>query len=429
MPKRSLPKPRIFISHSAKGAAGAILDKLTKSLASKFEVFVDKKRLIAGQEWRDELFTWMQRAHGAVILFSSEALTSDWVRTEASVLASRQALDHAGFTLIPVLLDPVSRADLERKEFSPMRLSSLQVVRSNNPTEISKRVRAGLQRLIKSPLAEPPMEKLARNVADVLRPMDERDLLNAALAMDLDVSGWSDSSEYPLLLANEMLEQGLASASKAVRQLDDFLGPDKTARLIEMVAPMWVNRHTASVIPQIATRERVRKFWVNGGEYPEFTAHHFVRRACCRTPNSAWPVLIVPPTSGEDEVAHYKRVISESLKVSVLRKEDMSDKEMKGVLINRDKAREPVFVAFFPPGPTPEVIAALGDEFETVTFFILTGATAESETFPVGVELLEPKLQPGEENAAYYDYLTARSYINQGADAWRSFDAVLRKNL
>ena len=417
MPKNSFPKPRIFISHSAHGADEAILDTLEKSLSPKFNVFVDKQRLIAGQKWRDELFTAMQRSHGAIILFNTPALKSEWVRTEASILASQQTLDQTNsFPLIPVLLNPVTRKDLEAKEFAPMRLSTLQLVRAKTPAAIVKQVQAGLKHLLQPFLPETPLEKLARSLALILRPLEERDLLNAAIAMKLDVSGWANGSEYPVLLANELLEQGLSSKTMAaLRRIDDFLGPDATGKVIEMIAPAWVNRHAASLISQIATKAAARKLWVNGGEYPEFTARHFVMRACCRTPTSSWPVLpAVAFSSGENEVAHYKHVIELSIKTNVLKKEDASNLEIETVLDNRNKAREPVFVFFSPPGPPPEVIAQLSTIFPTLTFFSLIGA-GDSLSLPVGVELLEPKLRIDEERLAHSNYLTARSYINQGA--------------
>jgi len=416
--KHSQPKPRIFISHSAhEKAAEAILDNLTDSLAATFDVFCDKKRLIAGQEWRDELFTAMQRAHGAVILFSSGALTSPWVKTEASVLAWRRTLAQGkSFPIVPVLLNPVTRADLETKEFSPMRLSTLQLVRYDGSAKIAKEVKKGLQQLLKSRPPDTPMEDLAQTVAALLGNIKEGVLLNAATAMDADVSKWNDSSEYPLLLANEMLKGGLASARRAIRKIDNILGPDNTGTLIEMIAPVWVNQHTASVIPQIATADdkSIRSLWVNGGDkYPEFTARHFVRRACCRVPNLCWPVLpIAAPGSGEHDVAYYKYKIMASIKSKVFRIDDDDDSLVQGLLKEREEDKEPIFVVFFPPGPEPELIAALRKEegFSTLTFFVLTGNQGTGSS-RIGVEYLEPKLQVGEEATAYLHYKTATSYI------------------
>jgi hypothetical protein len=412
-----LPKPRIFISHSAhEPAARNALDQLVAGLEPSFKVLFDRGELIAGDEWRDKVFALMQQAHSAIILFSSSALASDWVRTEASVLTWRQTLDRGkSFKVIPVLLDPVKRTDLEDKKFAPLRLTTLQLVRTDDPAQIVREVITGLRHLTVAPPPETPLEKLERKIAFLLREIKEAELLEAARAMDVDVSEWNESSEYPMLLAGEMLRRGLPSASSALRELSDFLGPDNTSTLIELIAPVWVSLHAASHIPRIATREdtAARLISVNGGdEYPDFTASHFIRRACCRTPSTCWPILPVPNQSGEDEVGYYKRTIRELIKTKVVKVEGAKDSLIQSVLKNRERDQEPIFIVFYPPGPPPEVSAALRTEFPTVTFFVLTGSQSSSGAarLPEGVELLEPKLNPGEEETAFSEYTTAKGY-------------------
>ena len=240
-------------------------------------------------------------------------------------------------------------------------------------------------------------------------------LLEAARVMGVDLSEWSDSRQYPMLLAGEMLSRGLPVAANALREIADFLGKDNTRTLVELIAPVWVNLHAASVIPQIATRDDAspRTLWVNGGDdYPEFTASHFIRRACCRTPNTCWPVLPVPNDSGEDEIGYYKRAIRESIRIKVVKNEEAKDSLVQRVLQNRERDKEPVFVVFYPPGPAPEVISALRTEFPTVTFFILTGnkAAGAAQRLPGGAEFLQPVLGPHEEEDAFSEYTTATGY-------------------
>lgn len=418
MPTNSLPKPRIFISHSAhEPEAERVLAALVTCLTPKFDVLVDRQRLIAGQEWRDELFNWMHRIHGAIILFSSCALESDWVRTEASVLSWRRALDRGkSFTLIPVLLSPVKPDDLDAKKFSPMRLTTLQLVESDDAGTICNKVLAGLQSLLSAPVPDTPLEKLGRKVAYLLRNIEAAELLNAARAMGADVTDWSDSSEYATLLAREMLERGLPWAMRGIRELDDFLEADETRKLVELIAPVWVSMSAASTIPQIAAREDhlLRRLWVNGGDVdePVFTAKHFVRRACCRTPDTCWPVLYVPPHSGEDDVTYYKGVIHQLLKTHVVKVENAKDSLIKSVLTIKERDQEPIFVAFSPPGPDPQVIKALRAEFPTLTFFIMTGgqSVAAAAGLAADIQFLEPQLRAGEEEAAFNEYITAIGY-------------------
>ncbi len=416
MPKPTLPKPKIFISHSAKEAeADKVLKGLVRCLKTDFDVLVDKERLKSGDDFREEILGWIKRAHGAVILFSANALSRPWVKNEASLLSSRRTLAKGKFILIPVLLSPVTRDDLESADLSPMQLAALQFVRSDNLKQICKQVREGLKSLLQPKLPPTPFEELLIRIVPLLRGVDENVLLTAANAMGVDVSDWSDAAEYPELLATQMLDHGLSTAGKAIRELQDFISPKTEEKLIELIAPMWVNLQAASALPRIATHtnQTLRRVWLNGGdEWPDFTAGHFVRRACSRAPDSCWPVLFVPSGAAEDELGYYRLIIRESLKTRLLRKENATDAEVRLLLGEREKNQEPIFVAFYPPGPASETLAALRTEFPTLTFFILTGNEAATElaNFPGEVEFLDPRLAPGEEAAAYAQYITVRSY-------------------
>jgi hypothetical protein len=412
-----LPKPRIFISHSAhEPEAKDVLNQLVASLEPNFKVLFDRGELIAGDEWRDKVFALMQQAHSAIILFSASTLASDWVRAEASILTWRQTLDRSKtFKVIPVLLEPVKRPDLEDKKFAPMRLTTLELVRTNDPAQIVQEVATGLRHLMKTQLPETPIEELEEKIARLIEEIKGPKLLNAARAMGVAVTEWDESSEYPRLLAREMLQRGLPSATKALRKLDDFLDPDATRTLIELIAPTWVSLHAASHIPRIAIHENTasRQFRVNGGDDdPDFTATHFIRRACCRTPRTCWPILLIPNNSGEDEVGYYKRAIRELIRVKVVKVEGAKDSLVQTILKNRDRDQEPIFIVFYPPGPGPDVIAALRAEFPTVAFFFLTGNKPMGSTLGrrVEAEMLEPELNPGEEEMAYAEYITAMGY-------------------
>jgi len=417
VPKPTFPKPKIFISHSAKESkAQTVLKALINCLKPDFEVLVDKERLKGGDDFREEILGWINRAHGAVILFSANALTRPWIKYESGLLSSRRTLAKGkSFTLIPVLLSPVTRDDLDSADFSPMQLAALHFVRSDNLKQICKQVRAGFSGLLQPKLPPTPFEELLIRIVPLLKTVDENVLLTAAIAMGVDVSDWTDAATYPELLATQMLMHGLTTAGKAIRELQDFVSPQTEERLIELIAPTWVNLQAASAIPRIATNsnQTLRRLWLNGGDdYPDFTAGHFVRRACSRAPDSCWPVLFVPSEAAEDELGYYRLVIRESLKTRLLRKENATDAEVRLLLGEREKNLEPIFVAFYPPGPSSEALTALRTEFPTLTFFILTGNEAANElaNFPADVEFLEPKLAAGEEAAAYAQYITVRSY-------------------
>lgn len=420
-----MTKPRIFISHSAKEPeAAAVLRRLVNDLEADFKVLVDQERLgadedqlLAGQDWRAKLFYWMGQAHGAVLLLSESALASDWVRAEASVLAWRRLMEQAKqFTLIPALLAPVTRADLEQKKFSPLRLTDLQLVRSDDAARVSKQVRAGLAHLLKGRPPETLIEKLERKISRHLREVDARDLEDAARAIGADPDEWSTTADPRVMLASEMLRRGLPSVVRVILELDVLLEHDARRELIKLVTPTWVDLRAASGIPEIAAREGARRMlWVNGGRpgVEEFTGNSFVQRACARSPDLAWSVLLIPNVSGEDAVGFYKHAIRTQVKSLAARNELASEDDIRSFLARKERDKEPVFLLFTPPAPDAEVLEELRREFPTPTFFLLTGDCAVSDVD--GAEFLRPELQAGEEQSAYDEFKYALTYAQRRA--------------
>jgi len=415
-----MTKPRIFISHSAREPKAAeVLRRLVADLEPDFRVLVDQERLnvdedqlLAGQDWRAKLFYWMSQAHGAVIIFSESARESDWVRAEASVLAWRRLMDSGKhFTLIPALLSPVTRTDLEQPRFRPMRLTDLQLVRSEDAARVCKQVRAGLEHLLKGRPPETLIEKLERKIARVLREVDAPELEGAARAVGADPDEWDAGADPRVMLAAEMLRRGLPSVSKVIIELDVFLSRDARRELINLVTPAWVDLRAASGIPEIAARVGERRMlWLNGGRpgVEEFTGNSFVRRACARSPDLAWAVLPVPNAAGEDVVGYYKQAIRKQLQSHVVKVEEARDDDIRSVLERKERDKEPVFLLFTPPAPDAEVLGELRREFPTLTFFMLTGDCAMGDL--PEEEFLRPGLKEGEELEAYREFNYALTY-------------------
>jgi hypothetical protein len=407
-------KARIFISHSAhEPEARGILQSLVLALEPDFETLVDYRRLQDGEAWRDELFRMMNIADGAIILFSGSALDSIWVRTEASILSWRHTLDKS-FILLPVLLHPLTSESLAVKEFSPMKLDALQAIKSDDVKDIVSRVRdkfKGLKR------RDTLYERLERQTASILRGIhDPAAVKDAAEQLGIDTNEWGFNDDQHLLLAVEMLKSGLTAPNKFWRELNRYLNADTIEKLIEMVSSTWVDLRAARWIPEVVRRESDRRLLaVNGGldDVAEFTGISYVRRACCCAPDTSWPVLPVANAAGEDVVGYYKKTIWAKLKGRIAKDPDVSDKRLKEILNALEQENEPLFVLFHPPLPDQQVLGELRAEFPTLTFFLLTGGKRlpQQGGQPVGLELLEPELAPGEDDRAYTMYCKAHSVI------------------
>lgn len=137
--------PSIFISHSAKDKSSkALLEELYAALNKNFDVLLDKERLKPGVDWRLELFGWLRRCDSAVILFSQDALKSRWVLQEATILNWRCSYEK-NFSIVPILLSPVTPDDLKEGWFSAIALDRLQAIRNGKGKGIVRKVAGELK--------------------------------------------------------------------------------------------------------------------------------------------------------------------------------------------------------------------------------------------------------------------------------------------
>jgi hypothetical protein len=92
-----MKKRRLFVSHSSRSDRDrerlkTICQKLTDL---QYHTLVDQSGDIpVGSDWDLHLNEWMAECHAAVILFSQDALHSDWVQKEAAILCWRARVDN-----------------------------------------------------------------------------------------------------------------------------------------------------------------------------------------------------------------------------------------------------------------------------------------------------------------------------------------------
>lgn len=127
-------RQRIFISHCTKQdepEAAAFLAAIEAGIQAhpdRFDLRVDRLKLEPGDDWRHELYTWMDQADGAVVIIGRNALESNFVPIELSFLSIRAHLDKA-FPLIPVLLPGITRENAKTGFAGALDLKRLQFVR------------------------------------------------------------------------------------------------------------------------------------------------------------------------------------------------------------------------------------------------------------------------------------------------------------
>jgi hypothetical protein len=138
--------------------------------ARGWKVFLDRKQLKAGDEWRVDILEALAEAHAGVVLFDRRAAgKSPWVSAEALILCFHKSIDPDHFQFIPVLLE---KADLKHTCFSkyePFRLHEIEALRDDTkrtPAQMAARI---ADQLRLPDLANCQSSRWVSNVVSLLR--------------------------------------------------------------------------------------------------------------------------------------------------------------------------------------------------------------------------------------------------------------------
>src|SRR5687768_14383896 len=145
---------RIFVSHSSKDntLTAQVCKLLRRARGAKpgYEVLVDVKQLEDADPWPIQLHDMMADCHAAVVLLSDDAVKSDWVLKEMTILTWRKSLEPS-FPLFIAHFPSVTEEQLKQARFGPLQQGFIQGINSTDPVVIAERVRARLQKEEVSP--------------------------------------------------------------------------------------------------------------------------------------------------------------------------------------------------------------------------------------------------------------------------------------
>ena len=300
---------RVFISHSAKDddereALDALVARL--EVEAGIDVLVDYKRLVGGDEWRQEIHTWMALCQAAIVLFTPNALKSKWVLKEATILTWRRALDPA-FIFVPVLLN-ASHQDLEAVEqYSPLAIDEIQFAKT--PEALDAVVERLRDVIGKDPVT--PMELWVSRLSTRLQVVHERNpgaLQQAADQADVEFP-WVGNLTPAQVLARKLLAADPAQLRKAINTLADVIGKDDGLdEIIEILIPTWVNPIAVANVPGIAARnDPPRAVSVSASD--SWVAISCVLRAGCGSKN--WKIVESNNAVAEEGEADVEQIVRE----------------------------------------------------------------------------------------------------------------------
>lgn len=407
-PRPAMSRPRVFISHSSKEPLGTEFRKALEQRLQDagYRVLVDKD-IDLNQDWRSTLNTWIGGCDAAVVLLSDAALKSSYVAYEASLLAYRHRSPREKFLLIPVFLPPVTGKAVADSLLGPSGIGELQSIREDVPTEEAlQRIVDFLEQHVSSP--ESLAERHAQRLCGLLNPVDKFDLEQAAKAVGVDLEPWTPGLVLPMKVALHLMAAGLKRAPDGIRYFRKRLSaPTDLDEMMTLIATSWVDCRSATEIPEIARRQGLLAL---NGEDPR-TAWLYVVGACPIRPSDAWRVIQVDGVVGDKGIEELKSLIHNAIaqKFSVPRTPEAVHK-----VIRKITNREPLFVALPLRGMNAKMLEELRTEFQTVTFFFLTGRDppSEEQLRKMGIELLQPMIEPGTEQPFWLLYDDALDYLN-----------------
>ena len=425
---------QVFISHSAKNdpfaqkVRSGVCDRLG---ALGHEILLDVGRIDPGEEWRAKLLYWLGTCRGAVILFSKDALNSDWVKIETAVLSWRRSQDPR-FLLVPALLAGVKDNDTEFALFKPVQLREIQFAKVAQTGNTDEDVRAIVEAVVK-PFESAAKSQSARrddatsatgslmdwwveDVAVYLKPADPVHVKRAAEILAVSVDDWKDIFDGQLLrLAWLLLYTNLEKSLPALRELVKAIPVEAREGLVERLIPVWVHAMSARNIVPVAQAkaEEKRNLAINGKRSD--TGVHYILRAFCSA--SSINVVSISDRAGASEefVAKYDMAV---LKANHIDREVDDPDVQKLVQECLDQARnsgELWFVLFGMDAVRFGVPQKLRARYRGMTFVVLSGEhlPGAEELKPLEIEMVRPELEANEEVRATVTVGKLRGLIHQ----------------
>ena len=307
-------RARIFISHSTKtGRAQTYLKCIERRIKAdpRFELLLDVEGLKPGDDWRHKIFKWMDEADGAVIVISKEALQSNFVPIELSILSFRHCRD-VHFALIVVMMPDVDAKDLEQGVIGEINLKTIQHVRGKNPEDSAINVVTSLAQILDCGRwrLQTPLEMVEDEVARCLRDAEITEADLEAVGISLPVTKWvlfrrpTDRDLYPAF-ARVLLKANCRASCQIIKDLARRRSRkiDSLRDLLPRLAPFWVNEVDARPIAEAALAERERRLFGISVDNTA-TTRLFIARSCLRPWNNlCYLTCQLPPPDREDAIA------------------------------------------------------------------------------------------------------------------------------
>lgn len=414
-----MPKSKVFISHRNSDTISDIFlsSLLTALQEDGHDTLVDCQLLQSGQNWRDEIYSWVGLCHAAIILLSHDAKDSIWVARETSILLWRRTLD-PNFIVIPVYLDDLSPDEFTLGHFKDLQLREVQSIQLNDQALALTDIQQRLSNLNSN--ENTPLERDACLVADCLAELDDDTLSHASSLIAFDLGPWTPDQNIKKTFSLQLLQVSITEAVPALEYISSRMTtPHSAQRILELMAPSWVDICAARWLIDCSHDTDLKPCPVLNAK-TMFAAGMYVRRASGQAKSDrCWQVIPYSGVFGEEALDDTVTEIQEALSrcfnfiADPFESANETEQRLTRLLKTREETGKPVFIALQYCSGLSGILTQLQNALPYVNFIILSGEDFPefSSAMSTKVKLVEPKLTAGAEAQAQHDYDFARSTI------------------
>ena len=394
--------PRIFISHVNNDPSG---DKVWPAIRNRligdgFDVLVDRDLLRPGDQWRNEIYSWMHLCDAAVVLISREALDNPsryWVARELACLIYRRHYDRS-LRVIPVLLDDVTFQDLEATErFRDLQIAEAQCVFGGDVAKV-----AGALNGFRGP-DSPWVFKLAGRIFALLSGFTPTQIEGALRQIDVDLGSWAAREDPHRHLALSMLTMNVQILPRVISELID-LDPDRRntgtlSKIAELLLPRAIDMDAVRAVVEEGLKAKDgrrdrRALLLNAPE--ERFAERYAQRAFPDAQSSLTLLKLTAVFGEANGAADVQRQLTGEIEAAIAQtiqvEEDTRDERIE-LCQSMVKDGRPVIVTAKLGNPSEAALRQVMKDYGFATFLFRSEVDAPTGSWACEVVTpLEPKL-------------------------------------
>lgn len=378
--------------------------------AVAIDILADYARLQDGAPWPKQLHEWLARSHAGLILLTENALASDWVLKEATILTWRQSLEKGFLVFIACDKAVITGEKLKAYRYSPLSLPSIQWVDSLDAATIATHVRHAIGPAPPRTLFDQLVGYLTDLMTDTVKPNTMKVL---AERLRVQAPAWDpnrdERAQYLEEIARRLLSESLGGfngVNELIAELARTVHAEPLNAILNFVAPYWVDAEVAGRLRALNGRTPPRAAALNASE-PLHSGLMHVSRA-----HNMGLDYLISDIAGGDHGQTAKDISAQIVQWCRTRgdiaKEKDSDEAVKKALM---ESLIPVY-AVLPERIDPDVLDELRDEFKSVVFVMSRGPQLDEDARFRDVDWLKPALDAAIEKREQTSYSTAVQIIN-----------------